>query len=95
MLRRFDSADPGARQAAAVRAATRRLGIALARVAPAARAMLARWAGLALALTSQGRWNPGERRALGRLIVAKAGPAERDFQRMLLRHRRLRKLLDC
>jgi len=95
MLRRFDSADPGARQAAAVRAATRRLGIALARVAPAARAMLARWAGLALALTSQGRWDPGERRALGRLIVAKAGPAERDFQRMLLRHGRLRKLLDC
>jgi hypothetical protein len=57
--------------------------------------MFARWAGLALALTSRGRWDTTERRALGRMIVAKAGPGEGDFQRMLLRHGRLRKLLGC
>jgi hypothetical protein len=94
-LRRFNNAEPAARQAAATRAAMRRLCLAPANPAPAARAMLTRWAGLTLALTSQGRWDPAERRALGRMIVAKAGPAERDFQQLLLLHGRLRKLLDC
>lgn len=94
-LRQCDDADPAVRQAAALGAAAHRLGIDQTALTPAARAMFARWAGLALALTSRGRWRRAERRALGRLIVAKAGPAERDFQRMLLRHGRLRKLLGC
>lgn len=93
--RRFRDASPSGRQAAATRAAARRLGLNADRLGTSQRAMLARWSGLALALTASGGWSVGERRALGRLIVAKAGPAEREFQRLLLRHRRLRRLLGC
>jgi hypothetical protein len=93
--RRFRDPDPAGRQAAATQAAARRLGLNADQLNAAERAMLARWSGLALALTSSGGWSGAERRALGRLIVTKAGPAEREFQRLLLRHRRLRRLLAC
>jgi hypothetical protein len=93
--RRYRSPDPLVREAAALQAAARRLGLDAGRLSAAQRSMLARWSGLALALTASGRWTSPERRALGRIIVAKAGPAEREFQRQLLRHRRLRRLLDC
>lgn len=92
---RFRGADPAARQEAARDLAARRLGLRRARLDRQSRAMLARWAWLALALTDSGRWSAAERRALGRLVLAKAGRSERDFQRLLLRHRRLRRLLDC
>ncbi|HEU0225948.1 MAG TPA: hypothetical protein VFR29_10970 [Steroidobacteraceae bacterium] len=93
--RRFRDPDPACRQAAATQAAASRLGLDADRLGAAPRAMLARWSGLALALTASGGWSAPERRALGRLIVAKAGPAEREFQRRLLRHPRLRRLLAC
>jgi hypothetical protein len=93
--RRYRSPDPLVREAAALQAAAGRLGLDAGRLSAAQRSMLARWSGLALALTASGRWTSPERRALGRIIVAKAGPAEREFQRQLLRHRRLRRLLDC
>jgi len=93
--RRFRDSSPAGRQAAATRAAARRLGLNADRLGASQRAMLARWSGLALALTASGSWSVGERRALGRLIVAKSGPTEREFQRLLLRHRRLRRLLAC
>lgn len=93
--RRFRDPDLGARLAAASNAAARRLGLSLERLGPGARSMVRRWSGLALALTGSGGWSAAERRALGRMVVAKAGPAERDWQRLLLRHRRLRRLLDC
>jgi len=59
------------------------------------RAMFQRWAPLVLALTAQGRWSAGDRVRLLQLILAKAGPSERDFQQQLLRHKRLRALLGC
>lgn len=93
--RRYRSPDPLVREAAALQAAARRLGLNAGRLSAAQRSMLARWSGLALALTASGGWSAPERRALGRIIVAKAGPAEREFQRRLLRHRRLRRLLAC
>lgn len=93
--RRFRDPDPRARQAAASRAVARRLGLNPGRLSAVQRAMLVRWSGLALALTAAGGWSAAERRALARIIVAKAGPAERGFQRLLLRHRRLRRLLAC
>jgi hypothetical protein len=93
--RRFRNADPAVRQAAATAAAWRRLGVIAAGLGPDARAMFARWAGLTLALTESGRWTRAERRALARIVVAKAGPSEREFQQLLLRHRRLRRLLGC
>lgn len=91
--RRFP--DAAARRSAAGKAAARRPGVRLERLGPATRSMLDRWSGLVLALTRSGRWSAAERRALGRIIIAKAGAAERDFQRLLLAHRRLRRLLDC
>ena len=93
--RQFRDPDPRARLAAAVQAAARRLGLNPGRLSAVQRAMLVRWSGLALALTATGGWSAAERRALGRIIVAKAGPAERKFQQLLLRHRRLRRLLTC
>ncbi len=89
-------ADPVARQSAATSAAQRKLGAARSRAAAGARrAMLDRWAGLVLALMAHGRWSGRERRELRRLIESKAGASEREFQRRILRFRRLRKLLDC
>jgi hypothetical protein len=57
--------------------------------------MFTRWAPLILALTRQGRWGASDRERLLRLILAKAGRSERDFQQQLLRHSRLRALLRC
>jgi hypothetical protein len=94
-MRRFRDPDAQRRRSRASALAARRLGARAGSLRGPARAMLERWAGLVIALTASGRWAPGERRALWRLIVAKAGPAERDFQRLLLRHRRLSRLLDC
>ena len=84
----FQDADPGRRQAAATAAAARRLGVTES-------VGLARWAGLALALTSRGRWNRRELSQLATIIAAKAFASERDFQRRVLRHQRLRALLGC
>lgn len=95
-LRRFRYADPAERRTAAAAAAMRRLaGKKPARLDPDARAMLTRWAGLVLAFTKAGRWKAQERRQLLGLIIAKAGNDERVYQRRVLRHRRLRQLLDC
>jgi len=41
------------------------------------------------------RWSAGERKLPLRLAHAKAGRSERDFQRLLLRDKHLRALLDC
>jgi hypothetical protein len=57
--------------------------------------MLARWAGLVLAMTASGAWTTAERRQLLRLIIAKAGRNEWSYQRLLLRQRRFRRLLGC
>jgi hypothetical protein len=94
-LRRFSDPDPARRRDAATQLAARRLGTTTDAVPTPARAMLARWAGLVLALTGGGRWSVAERRALLALVIAKSGRSERDFQRLLLRHRRMRRLLDC
>ncbi|MDP9198443.1 MAG: hypothetical protein M3O07_04410 [Pseudomonadota bacterium] len=81
---------------AAADAALKRLGLAKhRRLGRGVRPMLERWAGLVLALTARGRWSRSERRNLLRLIEAKAGPDEREYQRRALRHHRLRRLLDC
>ncbi len=96
VLRRFGQADRRDRVAAAATAALQRLGASGAIQLDAdSRAMLGRWAGLVLALTETGRWTGTERRQLLRLIIAKAGRSEREFQRLLLKHRRLRALLQC
>ena len=95
-LRRFRDADPAERRAAAAEAAMQRLtGANSPRLAPGARAMLTRWAGLVLSFTQSGRWSALERTQLLNLIVAKAGNDERAYQRRVLRHPRLRRLLDC
>jgi hypothetical protein len=95
-LRRLPQAGSGNRCTAAADAALKRLRPAKRRrLDTHARAMLDRWAGLVLALTARGRWSRSERRDLLRLIESKAGTSERDFQRRVLCHRRLRKLLDC
>jgi hypothetical protein len=95
-LRDFRQADTADRRSAATAAALQRLGFSR-RLLPDAhsRAMLVRWSGLVLALTSHGSWSLRERRQLLRLIRAKAGPSERAFARQLLRHRRLLRALDC
>ena len=96
VARGYRQSDPQARRDAAVVDALTRLGRNSAfRLTPAARAMLARWATLALALTAKGRWSAVDRNHLLQIIFAKARPSERDFQQKLLRHRRLRVLLDC
>jgi len=57
--------------------------------------MLAQWAGLVLALGRMGRWGVRDRRRLLSLIRAKAGISERAYLKLLLRHTRLRRALDC
>jgi hypothetical protein len=95
-LRRFRQAAPAERRQAAARAALRRLaGSRPDRLGTASRAALERWAGLVLAWTARGRWSRADRRALLRLIVAKAAATERRFQQSLLACQRLRRLLDC
>jgi hypothetical protein len=95
-LRRFPRSGGDNRSAGAADAASKRLGLAKnRRLDRGVRAMLERWAGLVLALTARGRWSRSERRNLLRLIESKAGPNEREYQRRVLRHHRLRQLLDC
>lgn len=53
------------------------------------------WGPLIRAWTTTGRWSDADRQLLARLAHAKTGRSERDFQRLLLRHTRLRALLDC
>lgn len=91
-LARFDDADAERRQLAATRAAALRLGGARA---ASAKPGLDRWAGLVLALTAHGRWSARERRELARIVVAKYSARELEFQRLVLKHRRLRTLLGC
>ncbi|MGB5131319.1 MAG: hypothetical protein WBO00_01795, partial [Steroidobacteraceae bacterium] len=96
VARIYGQRDPQARRQAAVTDALARLGSRKAADLTAAqRAMLGRWATLALALTAKGRWSAGDRNRLLQIILAKCNSSERDFQRRLLRHRRLRSLLDC
>jgi hypothetical protein len=95
-LRRFGLAETAERRAAAASAALHRLGrTSSMRIDTNARAMIGRWAGLALAFTTHGRWTAAERRQLLRLIIAKAGRSEREYQQRMLHHPRLRRLLDC
>jgi hypothetical protein len=95
-LRRFRDAGAEDRRAAATAAALRQLrGAKSYRVRPPMKQMLDQWAPLVLALLRKGRWPPVERRQLLRLIESKAGASEREFLKRLLRHRRLRRLLDC
>lgn len=95
-MRRFRSADPEQRAAAAIAAALQRLGSprGASRLSPAQRRTLEHWAPLVLGIADLARWSAAERRALWRLILAKAACSERDYQRRLLRHQRLRALLD-
>lgn len=95
-LRRFPQSSGDTGSAGAAAAALKRLGLAKnRRLNRGVQAMLERWTGLVLALTARGPWSRSERRSLLRLIEAKAGPDEREFQRRVLRHHRLRQLLDC
>lgn len=95
-LGRFRQAGARARSAAATSAALARLGApGTSRLDARSRAMLDRWAGLVLAWTASGRWTAAERRRLLGLIIAKAARSERAFQKLLLRHRKLMRLLDC
>ncbi len=92
----YGRGDPHARRAATVADALARLGHRKApRMTIAQRVMLARWAPLVLAWTAKSRWSAGDRDRLLRIIFAKAASNERHFQRQLLLHARLRRLLDC
>ncbi len=95
-LRRFRNADADDRRAAAAAAALRQLRSPMYyRARPALKRTLEQWAPLVLALLRQAPWRPAERRQLLRLIESKAGTSEREFLKRLLRHRRLRRVLDC
>ena len=91
-LARFGAAEPERRRAAAMRTAAARLGIA-PELAP--QSGLERWAGLVLALTARGRWSRNDLRGLARIAFSKCAVSEREFQRLVLRHHRLRSLLGC
>jgi len=91
-LSHFNDPDAERRQAAAARAAAGALGVA-ARAAE--RKAFERWAGIVLALTARGRWHRAELRALARIVRAKSSSSERTYQRLVLRHARLRRQLDC
>jgi len=96
VTRRYGQRDPDARRDAAVADALARLGHReLPRLTSAQRMVLTRWAPLVLALTAKGRWSARDRTQLLRIILAKAASNERGFQRQLLRHDRLRELLNC
>ena len=65
------------------------------RLRPPEERMLAQWAGLVLALARTGRWSLRDRRALLTVIRAKTGASERAYLKLVLRHTRLRRALDC
>ena len=92
-LKRFAQRDASARMAAATEAARTWLGASKLR--PQAFRMLSRWAGVVLALSRRGRWSRQERKKLLLLIEVKAGSSERDYQRLLMRHDRIRDALGC
>lgn len=95
-LARFRNADADDRRAAATGAAERKLGVSENhRAPPAVKRMFEQWASLVLALLRRSRWSPSERRQLRQLIESKAGASERAYLKSLLRHRRLRRVLDC
>lgn len=96
VFRRYRSADPRRRNAAAAADAVKRLGLSqLGRFSPAERAAFVRWAPLVLAIDGLARWSRSERTLLLRIIKAKGGRRERDFNLLLLKHPKLRALLDC
>lgn len=92
-LRPFAEADAGDRRAAAVAAA--RAWLAPGGHAPVDGHALSQWAGLVLALARQRGWTRRDRRDLARLVDAKYGRSERTYLRRLLRHARLRRMLNC
>lgn len=95
-LVRFRNADADDRRAAATAAALHELGVSRHHRAPlAVKRMYEQWAPLVLALLRRSRWSPVERRQLLRLIESKADASERPFLKSLLKHRRLRRVLDC
>lgn len=94
--RRYGQRGPDARRESMFVDALARLGRAkMPRLKPHQQNMLSRWAPLVLALTDKGRWNASDRRQLFKLILAKAGTDELDYQRQLLRHARLCSLFGC
>jgi len=92
-VRRFPQRDAAERAAAASKAARAWLGAG--RLRRDAARMISHWAGLVLALARHGRWSRAERKSLLRIVVAKAGPSEREYLRRLQRHQRLRDTLEC
>jgi len=92
-LRQFTQHEAADRSAAANLAARRWLHAGS--LHPQEQRMLAQWAGLVLALGRMGRWGVRDRRRLLSLIRAKAGISERTYLKLLLRHTRLRRALDC
>ncbi len=96
VFRRYKSADPRKRNAAAAKDALKKLGIGqLGRFNPSERAAFVRWAPLVLSIDGLHRWSPAERNLLVRIIKAKGGRRERDFNLLLLKHAKLRALLEC
>jgi hypothetical protein len=93
---RYGQREPSARRDAVLVDALARLnGAKTLRLTASQRAMATRWASLALALMAHGRWSTHDRKRLLRLILAKADQSERGYQRLLLRHARLRGALGC
>jgi hypothetical protein len=92
-MRQFTQRDAAARSAAATSAAHRWLHAGWLR--PPEERMLAQWAGLVLALSRASRWNLRDRRGLLSVVRAKAGVSERAYLKLLMRHARLRRALDC
>jgi len=92
-LQRFSLADAAEHRAAAAAAAASWLGGRPPGTGPAR--VLADWAGIILALRSTGRWTQRDRQLLLAIVAAKAGASERRYLRLLWRHDRLRRALDC
>ncbi|HEY8266707.1 MAG TPA: hypothetical protein VIG03_09040 [Steroidobacteraceae bacterium] len=92
-MRRFAQREAAERAAAATAAA--RSWLRAGRMRRPEERMLLQWAGLVLALAQAGRWSLRDRRALLSVIRAKAGVSERNYLKLLLRHGRLRRALDC
>jgi hypothetical protein len=95
-LCRFSDAGADDRRAAATVVARRLLRVPKSyRARLPMKRMLDQWAPLVIAMLRHVRWSPAERRQLLRLIESKTGASEREFLKQLLRHRRLRRVLDC
>jgi hypothetical protein len=92
-LQSFPRADAADRRAAAMGAA--RAWLAAGGKLAIDEHALSQWAGLVLALARQRDWTRRDRRELAHLIGAKYGRSERLYLRQLLRHARLRRMLDC